>query len=47
MTHGHDVKKNQANQDRTLLIAYLEKEGTFLERLWLPLIRFIHRRCTR
>lgn len=37
----------QTNQDRAALIAYLEQDGTFWERLWLPLIRWVHRRCTR
>jgi hypothetical protein len=35
-----------ANEDRAALIRYLENDGTFFERLWLPLIRWVHRRCT-
>lgn len=40
------MTREQTNQDRAVLIAYLETDGTFLERLWLPLIRWVHRRCT-
>lgn len=36
--------REKANQDREALIAYLKKDGTFWERLWLPLIRWVHRR---
>lgn len=36
----------KANVERAQLINYLETEGTFSERLWLPLIRFVHRRCS-
>lgn len=40
------AKKQKVKDDRQQLIDYLETEGTFLERLWLPLIRFVHRRCS-
>lgn len=33
-------------RDRAALIRYLETDGTFWERLWLPLIRRVHRRRT-
>lgn len=41
------MNRKKANQNRTTLIDYLETDGTFWERLWLPLIRWVHRRCTR
>jgi hypothetical protein len=39
-------RPEKANRDRAALIRYLENDGTFFERLWLPLIRWVHRRCT-
>lgn len=36
--------REQANRDRVVLITYLENCGTFWERLWLPLIRWVHKR---
>lgn len=37
----------QANHDRTLLIEAIEENGTFGERIWLPLLRFVHKRELR
>jgi hypothetical protein len=39
-------RREKANQEREALIDYLENDGTFWERLWLPMIRFVHRRCS-
>lgn len=33
----------RADSDRQILIHYLETEGTWAERIWLPLIRFVHK----
>ena len=37
----------QANQSRACVIEYVETKGTFAERLWLPLLRFVHKRELR
>jgi hypothetical protein len=29
------------------LILLIEEEGTWAERLWLPLLRFVHKRCEK
>lgn len=33
----------QADVDRASLIRYIEREGTFGERVWLPLLRLTHK----
>lgn len=37
----------QNNLNRELLIEAIEKNGTFGERIWLPLLRFVHKRELR
>lgn len=33
----------KADKDRAALIDYIEREGTFGERVWLPLLRLAHK----
>lgn len=33
----------KADQDRAALIEYIEEDGTFFERLWLPILRRLHK----
>lgn len=41
------ITLEQNNRIRAEIIRDIEKEGTFDERLWLPLLRFVHKREMR
>lgn len=41
------VGQRSLNEQRADLIATIEREGSWAERLWLPLLRVVQRRATR